>query len=271
MRWANRRSTLRNSVTLNMEDSLMTTVPTSCAILNLHPVPVRATPFEHVIVDGFVKQHFYEELVRTFPECPPSTGPSGYSIYWGDSAYEDLINHHFAWRALFEATHSQEFVDYCIALFGRAYMNAGCVIELDNARYVPYRESREDKERRHIAKPEHESNELWVRTDIHQGHLGYRLGRHVDHRRRLISMLVYLCDAQENDMRGGELVLHGNRKHWWELGKSHSVAVRPRHNRMVAFPCHASSNHSVRAIVAQSAPRNFVQIAVSSSVDAWPT
>jgi hypothetical protein len=38
---------------------------------------------------------------------------------------------------------------------------------------------------------------------------------------------------------------------------------------MVLFPCNNASRHSVSAVTAQRAPRNFVQITVSSSVDLW--
>jgi hypothetical protein len=38
---------------------------------------------------------------------------------------------------------------------------------------------------------------------------------------------------------------------------------------MVMFPCAAGSVHSVSKIRRQSAPRNFVQVILSSSVDLW--
>src|SRR5262249_16719721 len=119
--------------------------------------------------------------------------------------------------------------------------------------------------------PKFEPEELWVRLDIHQALPGYHRVRHVDHRRRVISMLIYLCDADECGMVGGDLVLHGNRKRWWQVGRSNDQIVRPRHNLMAAFPCYAESIHSVPEIVRQTKPRNYVQIHVSSSYDAWPS
>jgi len=123
-----------------------------------------------------------------------------------------------------------------------------------------------DKELRHIREPRHAPDELWVRLDIHQGHVGYSRAVHVDHRRRVLSMLVYFCDRDENRMEGGELVLHAERRRWFR-GR-HRVVV-PRHNRMAAFACTARSRHSVPEIRKAAAPRNFVQIAISSSVDCW--
>jgi len=105
---------------------------------------------------------------------------------------------------------------------------------------------------------------LWVRMDIHQGRMGYDRPVHLDHARRLMSMLIYMCDQTENEMSGGELFLHA--------GETHlpPTCVTPRHNLMVAFPCSSRSHHSVSAIAAQLAPRNYVQVNISSSEDIWP-
>jgi Rps23 Pro-64 3,4-dihydroxylase Tpa1-like proline 4-hydroxylase len=79
-------------------------------------------------------------------------------------------------------------------------------------------------------------------------------------------MLIYFCDAVENGMEGGTLHLHGQRAEGQD-----DKEFAPRHNLMVAFPCVPHSFHSVSEIKRQRAPRNFVQITVSSSVDAWPS
>jgi hypothetical protein len=237
------------------------------AVFNLAPARLRKRPFEHVVVPDFIAPDVYANLVEIFPTCPPSTGPTGYSCYWGDATYDSLVAGNPAWHALFEATHSQRFIDYCVRSFAPVFARRGCAIDVRKATYVGYRETREDKERRHILKPVHAPHELWVRTDIHQGQIGYRRARHLDHRRRLVSMLIYLCDADANAMQGGDLVLH-RRPGSWLAGRD--AVVRPRHNLMTAFACHAFSHHSVPPIVSQSAPRNFVQITVSSSIDSWP-
>lgn len=239
----------------------------AATVLALAPARLRRRPFEHVLVPDFIAPEIYRELLCAFPTCPPSTGPTGYSCYWGDALYDGLVAGNAAWRALFQATHSQDFVDYCIRTFAPVFARRGCPIDVGKAAYVPFRETREDKERRHILNPVHAPHELWVRTDIHQGQIGYTRARHLDHRRRLVSMLVYLCDADDNAMQGGELVLHRRPGSWLTWRDS---VVRPRHNLMAAFACHPFSHHSVPPIVAQSKPRNFLQITVSSSCDAWP-
>lgn len=221
-------------------------------------------PFPHVIHSDFITPEAYQELCRSFPKCPPSTGPTGFSLFWGDEAYDRLLAEQPAWRALFDTFHSQRFIEWGRDQFAAVWEQAGCKVDLSEARYVPYCEDRIDKERATLRRVEHEPHELWVRMDIHQGQVGYDRIVHVDHARRLISMLIYLCDHMEARMAGGELFLHSG------PGSAPVARVTPRHNLMVAFPCTARSYHSVSEITSMATPRNYIQVHISSSVDIWP-
>jgi hypothetical protein len=218
-------------------------------------------PFPHVVVDDYLEPDLYRALALSFPECPANTGPTGYSFFWGDPEYDQLISSNEAWRTLFYFVHSQAFVRYAVTQF-RTVFEEECRFDLTRATYVPYQESRTDKERSGIAMVEHAPDELWVRLDIVQGRMGYDRRRHLDHRRRAATMLIYFCDNDEDRRAGGELILHG-------VQHEENRIVRPRHNRMAMFPCFNGSQHSVPAVTAQLRHRNFVQITVSSSVDLW--
>lgn len=68
-------------------------------------------------------------------------------------------------------------------------------------------------------------------------------------------------------MVGGELFLHGA-----EGQHTHHVTltrIAPRHNLMVVFPCTNGSHHSVSKITSTATPRNYIQVHISSSIDAW--
>jgi 2OG-Fe(II) oxygenase superfamily len=234
----------------------------------LTQLKVNMEPFPHVSQDQFISPEFYGELCRSFPTCPPGSGPSGFSLFWGDEGYARLLDEHPAWRTLFDAFHSSRFIDWCIEQFAEVWRQEGCKLDLAEARYVPYLEDRIDKERAGLRKIEHQPHELWVRMDIHQGRVGYARRVHLDHARRLVSMLVYMCDHTENQMTGGELFLHTAE----QPQPSHPSPKRitPRHNLMVAFPCMERSYHSVSKITSTAAPRNYIQVHISSSVDIWP-
>lgn len=228
--------------------------------------PVQSAPFPHLLVDDFLAAEDYQALRESFPSCPSSTGPTGFSLYWGDEGYTKQLEIP-VWKDLFQTFHSQGFIDSVVALFGDTWKKDGCKIDLSRATYVPYQEHRIDKELRHLRKVEHLPHELWIRMDIHQGKAGYQRKIHLDHRRRLVSLLFYLYDHQENELDGGELLLHKGKRQGWLSAKP--VKVVPRHNRMVMFPCSARSFHSVPMVKSLKAPRNFLQVVISSSVDAW--
>lgn len=231
-------------------------------VLELVRLPVSDEPFPHVVREQFISHETYQRLRETFPECPSATGPTGYSLYWGDDRYRQLLDVEPAWRKLFNAFHSQQFIDWANEQFAPLWAKLNCTIDPSQAQYVPYREDRVDKERPTLRRVEHKPEELWIRLDIHQGQVGYSRALHVDHRRRLLSMLIYFCDQHENQMLGGELLLHN-------AAKAPVKRIAPQHNLMVAFPCAARSHHSVTPITALAAPRNYVQVHISSSVDIW--
>lgn len=233
-------------------------------VCDLSPLGVSEEPFPHALRERFIEPEHYSQLCRTFPDCPPSTGPTGFSLYWGDEEYQRLLDEQPAWRALFDTFHSQAFIEWGREQFAAVWRREGCEIDWAAARYVPYREDRIDKERGTLRKVEHAPHELWVRMDIHQGRVGYSRPVHLDHARRLISMLVYMCDHAENRMSGGELLLHGPAR------ANAPTRIAPRHNLMVAFPCANNSQHSVPKITSAAAPRNYIQVHISSSVPAWP-
>lgn len=240
----------------------------SSSICDLTPHSLNVNPFPHVSNKAFIEPHHYQQLLQSFPACPPQSGPTGFSLYWGDADYQQLLDREPAWKSLFDTFHSQAFIDWCRDQFAEVWERDGCKINFQKARYVSYREDSVDKERAALRRVEHEPDELWVRMDIHQGRMGYDRPVHLDHARRLMSMLLYMCDHSENEMVGGELFLHDDAK-----GSSLAatpVRITPRHNLMVAFPCTNRSYHSVSAITAQRAPRNYIQVHISSSVDIWP-
>lgn len=229
--------------------------------LELHDV--RPEPYPHVIRERFIEPAHYSQLCRTFPVCPPGKSPTGFSIYWGEDDYERLLAEQPAWRALHDTFHSQSFIDWAARQFADVWRREGCTINPEAARYVPYCEDRVDKERPSLRKVLHEPHELWVRMDIHQGRVGYERIAHVDYARRLVSMLIYFCDQDENQMVGGELLLH-------DQNRGTSTRMAPRHNLMVAFPCSNNSLHSVAKLTSTTAPRNYLHVFISSSVDVWP-
>lgn len=218
------------------------------------------------MVEDYLPESIFEEMERTFPVCPPRSGPTGFTSFWGDADYDALIAGNAAWKAAFDSFHSQQLIEFCRRQFGDVFAADGGVIDLQAARFVSYRETREGKELRQLEPNGLGPEDLWTRMDVLQGWKDYVRGPHLDHRRRLLTILIYFTDAREVGMDGGDLVLHQT-----EGGRPGPAVevVSPRRNLMLAFPCSPRSYHSVSKIVSEGAPRNFIQVQLSSSVDAW--
>ena len=260
-------SEITNGVRGSDMDTIRGKPETDIPVCDLRQLSVNTEPFPHVIHDQFISPELYRQLCESFPTCPPYGGPTGFSLFWGDDDYQRLLDEHPSWLALFNAFQSQVFIDWGKNQFATFWKQEGCIIDPSVARYVPYREHRIDKERATLRAIEHGPQELWVRMDILQGRVGYARHSHLDHGRRLISMLIYMCDQTEIQMAGGELLLHSAE----QPGPNDppSTRITPRHNLMVAFPCMRRSYHSVPEIISMRAPRNYIQVHISSSVDVW--
>jgi hypothetical protein len=226
-------------------------------------LPVDDLPFPHLVVDNLFEPDIFAELERSYPICPPASGPTGRTIHRGDAEFDRLIAAQPSWRAFFEACHSQAFVDALAGLFAAEIDKKGTIAR-DSLRFADHVETRKEKEQGRIAKPALPPEAMFVRFDIMQGMDAYSRRAHLDHRRRLATMLIYFDAPGADTFEGGNLVLHDTR----------GVAARriaPSANRAVLFPCSERSWHSVDAVTNCRRPRRFVQIAVSGAHDIWPT
>ncbi|HEX8337265.1 MAG TPA: hypothetical protein VF621_11090, partial [Pyrinomonadaceae bacterium] len=129
-------------------------------ICDLTRLEVKTRPFPHVVHEQFIRPEHYRRLAETFPACPPTAEPTGYSLFWGDEGYERLLEEQPVWRALHETFHSQRFIDWAVEQFSSIWRREGCRIDLSRARYVPYREDRIDEARPSLRRVEHAPEEL---------------------------------------------------------------------------------------------------------------
>jgi len=250
--------------------------------------PVRRHPFPHAVIDDFLRPEVFEELKATFPEVPAGRAPKSWarSLYWGDEAYERHLDAHLTWRALFNAVHSQAFVEHIRRQFAEAFESPSFLPDPDKLRFVSYCEDRQEKETGGSQPAEHAPEDIWARLDIYHGWPGYTRAAHLDHRRRLLSMLLYFDSAEEIGMVGGRLTLHRPETDlavaaklgayrcppaWLALRDrwSKPVVVEPMRNRAAMFPCTPRSWHSVPVIEKLDRPRAFVHIVLSSSYEVW--
>ena len=235
--------------------------------------PLSRAPFPHVIKTEFLTRSFYRSLKEAYPTIPRHSGPkrsggrSGCDLYRDDPAFERLLEAP-VWNQFYRELHSQTFVDYVAAQFPEEIAHSK--LNGRQLRFVDYVEHREMLSKTTGLPTEGTRPEdVFVRMDIQQAHDGYHKPVHCDHRRRVISMIFFVCDHNETEMVGGEFVLHGiNRRLLKKTYPEHS-RFAPADNLAIIFPRGTNSFHSVSPLQSCRAPRNFLYIAVSSRVPIW--
>ncbi len=223
---------------------------------------VETDPFPHAVVDGLFDAATFAALAASYPECPPGSGPTGRTIHRGDALFDAVMAGSPAWRELFAHTDGQGFVDRLAAMFHDEVLSS-CAVPSERLRHVDHNESRADKERLQTLDPAHPPEAVFTRFDFMQGMNAYAREPHLDHRRRLATMLIYFDAPGPDTFQGGDLVLHDARG-------SPVKRIAPAANRAVLFPCSERSWHSVDAVTKCRRPRRFVQVAVSSCHAIWP-
>ena len=224
--------------------------------------PVIEKPFPHVIKSEFIEPDLYQILKNSFPQLPKNGGRTGYSLYQHHSEYERFINSHEEWQTLYNSLMRLEFIEYITLQFRDYFEKNGCRINPERARYIDFIETPEMVTNKDI-----DSNlapeDLFVRVDIQQGKPGYSKKVHCDFMRRFATCLIYFCDSDEIEIKGGELGIHTSDHNLY-------TKIQPRDNLAIIFPRWPNSFHSALPIISTKKPRNFLYIAISSTVSLWP-
>lgn len=266
------------------------TAPAHSGTLNVPVQDVKDTPFPHIIKEQFLEPALYGRLRKDFPSKEVfdmnSTvgGRAGRDLYRGDPAYDELLIRSSAWREFHDFINSPAYIAITLELFGAHLMKFECDVDPAKARFVDYVEEREvlaDKSRigrmaegvMQKLQGAKNKDDLFVRLDLGQAAVGYGKPIHCDRPNRLTSMLVYLCDADEIALRGGELIIHEHKekkpyrayeRHPKEEDTREVLRLRPKHNLGVFFVCSNNSYHSATAVTAQKGYRDFLYISISS-------
>lgn len=224
---------------------------------------LRDLPFPHAVVDWAFTPDTLADLSATYPLCPPGSGPTGHTIHRGDALFDQVMAENAGWRALYERCNTPRFMDELATLFADE-IDRACLVPRRAMRFVDHIETRREKETNRIPDPALPPECLFLRFDFMQGMESYAREPHLDHRRRLATLLIYFEGSGEDTFEGGELVLHA------PDGTAQAV-VPPAANQAVLFACSERSWHSVNAVTRCLRPRRFLQISVTSCHDIWPS
>ncbi len=206
-----------------------------------------------------------------FPDALVEPGAS-WGITGSDERYGQVLEDR-DWRALHDELRGPDFVSGVLRTFADDLRREGCLVDPDDARLVPFTESREEKEATSLD-GDLDPNDLFTRLDFQsKAEGGYREFVHLDWPRRVVGSILFFSDADEEGLEGGELALYhdrGFRNDRWCHEPELACSFAPRHNTGVIFLNSNRGFHGPRAIRRLAGRRRWLYYTISSRVDVWP-
>lgn len=229
----------------------------------------KAEPQPHLVIEEIVPPDVYAEM--RFPDEHMVPGAS-WGLTTGDARYAEVLRDPH-WRALHDFLRGEAFVAEVLRSFAGDMRRAGCLVDPDRARLIPFIESREEKEQS-VLSADGDPNEIYTRLDFQsKGEGGYREFVHLDWARRIVGGILFFSDAGEEGLVGGELAFFRDRKFRndrWCHDAELTAMIRPRHNSGAIFLNSNRGFHGPRAITALRGRRRWLYFTISSKVDVWP-
>jgi hypothetical protein len=228
-------------------------------------IDVRRHPSPHVVLDQLFPEELYRRACGAFPALDArADGRAGRDLLPGDPGY-DVTVAQIPWSDVCGYLASPAFVGTLLEGFRPTMTEHRCLVDLDSYRLTPFVEPRALLQSPTLDLGDDDQNSLFTRIDFQESGPGYRRGIHCDHRRRIISGIVFFSDAIAQAMKGGEFVLHG------PVGHEHpaTISVAPRHNRAVFFLSSATSFHEAAQLESCRGTRRWLYYAISSKADVW--
>jgi hypothetical protein len=263
-------------------------------------------PFPHIVKSEILPSDLFNKLKEEFPTSDIFDGQytktgslgsrvgagTGFDIYRGDAAYDELIHRSKAWTAFDGYINSPAFIESFLEMFGDDLAALGCSVAVDPQAYDP-----QEVEARHVlrSKPTFASRlgtflpkrkpagrgapKLFTRLDIERSFVGYSKPPHCDRENRLCSLIIYFTDTDAEGIVGGELNVYRHKsksvpsdheRHPLPEDVEVVASVKPKPNLGIFFPCSNNSYHGVNAVQSQGKARDFLYINISTvSSSCW--
>lgn len=226
-------------------------------------------PHPHLVCDEILPPDVYTAL--RFPDELIAPGSS-----WGITATDPnypIVLRDPVWHALYDQLRGEPFVRAVLRGFAADMAHAGCLVDPEHARLVPFVETREEKEKAVLA-TDADPNEIFIRLDFQsKTEGGYRSFVHLDWARRIVGGILFFSDAEEEGLEGGELAFYRDRdfrNDRWCHDAELTALFPPRANTGLIFLNSNSAFHGPRAITALRGRRRWLYYTISSRVDVWP-
>jgi len=228
-----------------------------------------AAPSPHVFLPQLIEPQLYRQIV--FPDIPERPmGRIGRDVYVGEPEWPQIMSQP-GWAELSAAFMSEAFMMRLVALFADDIRRQGCAIEPEEVYLDPYQESRAETQS-NVLSETYDPNALFMRFDLQAIGLNYNKRVHCDWPRRLLGGVLFMTDAEDEGMEGGEFAFYSDEEfkndrtcHKPKIEKSFPL----RHNQGVIFLNGNNGFHGPTPIRKMSGMRKWIYYSISSRRNIW--
>jgi hypothetical protein len=227
-------------------------------------------PSPHAHIPELISPPAFQNLTFPFLE-KRMLGRTGWDLLPGEPKWRDLMQLP-GWHELSAAFLCESTLRWVLDLFAADMRRLHCLVDPDKAYLEPFLEPPEDLQRETISSTA-DPNALFFRFDVHETPRSDWQFVHCDWPRRVVGGMLFLSDANEQGMTGGEFGLFTD-----DDFRDDRVSRRPVlakafkfvANQGVLFLNANTAFHGPLSIRSMSGFRRWVYFSISSRRDVWP-
>ncbi len=227
-------------------------------------------PTPHIYLTELLPPSVFEHV--KFPDMPRTpTGRAGHDYYRGDTAWDAEMAKP-GWREMGKKFLNEDFATSIIQIFANDMRRQGCLVNPDKAYFTDYIENWDDGYTQTLSETD-DPNALFIRFDFQAMDGTYSKGVHCDKPRRVVGGVLFMSNAAEQGMVGGDFGLFVDKQfandripHQVEVAKKYPF----KRNQGVMFLNSNTGSHGPLPIEKMAGMRQWIYYSISSRRDVWP-
>lgn len=225
-------------------------------------------PYPYLVIDDVLSDEFISKM--RFPDLERrSNTRSGWDLFKGEREWGEFFGKE-PWKEVAEKLDSLEFVQTILSFFERELAEIG--IEHKAIRVIDYIETPADQQCKQLDWKRKFDGNVFTRMDLQASNGSTLRIPHVDHARRVTGGVLFLCDAEEEGIDGGEFGVwiddefsNDRVPHKCRLYKTLPI----KKNRMYIFLNRNDAFHAPSPIVSCEGMRKWIYYSISSKQNVW--
>jgi hypothetical protein len=226
-------------------------------------------PTPHAVISELLAPDIYSRL--QFPDLPEAPGGrTGHDLFSCDPGWSEIMSSP-GWAELVSTFLSEDFMKRVIGLFADDIRSRNALLDPDAVYLEPYRESRVQL-KKPVMDESRDPNALFFRFDFQATtSTGWHFA-HTDHPRRVVGGILFIADAEEEGMEGGEFGLFSDLE-FRDDRVCHSPKLEKvfphQHNKGILLLNCNTAFHGPLPIRKLTGTRKWIYYSISSHRNVW--